>query len=78
MGRSNRRGQHFYASNSLDASTGAAEMNQITESDLFSIGMESRTAWELMPQLCEALGIEYPPKLEPQPKREIPDPLAIH
>jgi CO dehydrogenase/acetyl-CoA synthase gamma subunit (corrinoid Fe-S protein) len=26
------------------------------------MGMESPTAWQLMPQLCEALGINYPPR----------------
>ncbi len=53
----------------------------ITESDLYAMGMESPTAWQLMPQLCEALGIEYPPSNAPQTndKREqMADPLAIH
>jgi len=53
---------------------------QITESDLFAIGMESPTAWQLMPQLCAALGIEYPPSIthEANDKREqMADPLHI-
>jgi len=53
----------------------------ITEQDLFCMGMESETADKLMPQLCEALGYEYPPSNMPpvNEKRErMEDPLAIH
>jgi hypothetical protein len=53
----------------------------ITESDLYSIGMESQTAWQLMPQLCEALGIEYQPQ-HVQPTNEqrelMQDPFELH
>jgi len=34
----------------------------ITEEHLYDMAMESRTAWNLMPELCERLGIEYPPR----------------
>lgn len=30
--------------------------------DLYAMGMESRTAYELMPQICELLGIKFPPE----------------
>lgn len=53
----------------------------ITESDLYAIGMESITAWRMMPQLCEALGIEYPPKcVQPiNEQRELmTDPFELH
>lgn len=54
---------------------------QITESDLYAIGMESPTAWQLMPQLCEALGIEYPPQcVQPinQQRELMQDPFELH
>ena len=35
----------------------------ITSEDLYCMGMESETAYRLMPQLCAALGIDYPPQL---------------
>lgn len=34
----------------------------ITEQDLYSIGQESITAFKKMEQLCNALGLPYPPK----------------
>ena len=34
----------------------------ITEADLYAMGMESDTAYRLMPQLCALAGIAYPPK----------------
>jgi hypothetical protein len=53
----------------------------ITESDLYAMAMESPTAWQLMPQLCEALGIEYPPQ-HVQPTNEqrelMQDPFELH
>ena len=39
-------------------------MNKITESDLYAIGMESLTAWRKMKELCELLGVQYPPQLD--------------
>ena len=53
----------------------------IAESDLYAMGMESPTAWQLMPQLCEALGVEYPPSnVQPiNPQRErMADPIPAH
>ena len=35
----------------------------ITSADLYCLGMESETAYRLMPQLCAALGVDYPPQL---------------
>ena len=34
----------------------------ITEDDLYAIGMESQTAWHMMPELCAALGLPFPPR----------------
>jgi hypothetical protein len=34
----------------------------ITEQDLYAIGMESPTAWLKMEELCKALNIPYPPQ----------------
>ena len=50
----------------------------ITESDLYAIGMESPTAWHLMRDLCERLGIQYPPEYHRDTaKRDaMPDPLT--
>jgi hypothetical protein len=39
----------------------------MTESDLFAIGMESDTAYRLMPELCALLGIHYPPENKGKP-----------
>ena len=49
----------------------------ITESDLYAIGMESPTGWHLMRELCERLGIQYPPEYHRDTaKRDaMPDPL---
>lgn len=33
----------------------------ITSAELYAMGMESPTAYLRMPELCEALGIDYPP-----------------
>ncbi len=46
-------------------------LNPMTEADLYCIGMESDTAYRLMPQLCEMFGCHYPPRLTPpaNPKR---------
>lgn len=38
-------------------------MSQITESDLYAMGMESETADKLMRELCERLGFYYPPEI---------------
>lgn len=35
----------------------------MTPSDLYCIAMESKTAYELMPEICKMLATEYPPKL---------------
>ena len=54
--------------------------NALTESDLYAMAMESETADKLMPLLCAALGIEYPPSIthEANDKREqMADPLHI-
>ncbi len=54
---------------------------RIESSDLYAIGMESPTAWQLMPQLCEALGIEYPPKcVQPitEQRELMQDPFELH
>ena len=50
----------------------------ITESDLYAIGMESPTGWHLMRELCERLGIQYPPEYHRDTaKRDaMPDPLT--
>lgn len=50
---------------------------QITESDLFAMGMESETAHKLMPALCERMGFTYPPEhRQDSAKREaLADPL---
>lgn len=37
----------------------------ITASDLYAIGMESDTAYRLMPELCALLGVPFPPQPEP-------------
>ena len=34
----------------------------MTENDLYAMGMESPTAWAKMEELCKAFGIEYPPQ----------------
>jgi len=34
----------------------------ITEQDLYAIGMESPTAWLKMEEFCKALNIPYPPQ----------------
>jgi hypothetical protein len=48
----------------------------MTESDLHAMGMESRTAWELMPELCKALNLPYPPKpATPTNRDAMPDPF---
>jgi hypothetical protein len=48
----------------------------ITETDLYALGMESPTAWHLMPELCEKLGIAFPPEnREPPRLREMADPF---
>lgn len=53
--------------------------NAVTESDLYAIGMESETADKLMPQLCAALGIDYPPQIERHENRQdIPDPFKTN
>ncbi len=39
-------------------------LNPMTEADLYCIGMESDTAYRLMPQLCAMFGCHYPPRLE--------------
>lgn len=31
---------------------------------LYAIGMESPTAWARMQELCELLGVKYPPEQE--------------
>ena len=53
-------------------------MSEITESDLYAIGMESETAYRLMRELCERLGITYPPELrQDTAKRDaMADPLT--
>lgn len=50
---------------------------EITESDMYAIGMESETAYRLMQELCEALGVPYPPEhRQDTTKREaMDDPL---
>jgi hypothetical protein len=35
----------------------------ITASDLYAIGMESDTAYSLMPELCALLEMPFPPQL---------------
>ena len=50
----------------------------MTESDLYAMAMESDTAYRLMPQLCAALGMPFPPRLTPPDtaKRDaLPDPF---
>lgn len=49
----------------------------ITESDLYAIGMESQTGWRLMRELCERLGIQYPPehKQDSARREAMADPL---
>jgi len=48
----------------------------ITETDLYAMGMESPTAWQKMPELCEALGVKFPPEnQQPLPKGDTPDPF---
>lgn len=42
---------------------------------LYCIAMESETAFQMLPELCKRLGVEFPPKLEPVTKRDIPDPF---
>lgn len=36
---------------------------EMTPSDLYCIAMESKKAYELMPQICKMLATTYPPKL---------------
>lgn len=54
-------------------------MTAIKPADLYSIGMESPTAWQLMPELCAALGVEFPPQ-QPAPdtarRDALPDPFS--
>lgn len=49
----------------------------ITEQDLYAIGMESETAYRLMRELCERLGMPYPPEIhQDTAKRDaLPDPF---
>lgn len=47
----------------------------MTEFDLYAMGMESPTAWHLMPELCKAFGVPYPPKNTEQRENNAPDPL---
>lgn len=50
----------------------------ITSSDLYAMGMESETAYQHMQELCELVGVVYPPSLTSTrtAKREaMPDPL---
>jgi len=51
---------------------------QITESDLYAMGMESETADKLMRELCERLGFIYPPELHPRTYQcdAVADPLT--
>lgn len=35
----------------------------MTPSDLYCIAMESKKAYELMPEICKLLDTPYPPKL---------------
>ena len=53
-------------------------MTTITESDLYAMGMESETADHLMRELCERLGMPYPPELrQDTAKRDaMADPLT--
>ncbi len=53
----------------------------ITSDDLYCMGMESDVAYRLMPQLCAALGVAFPPELsdarQQQARRDaLPDPLT--
>ena len=32
------------------------------EADLYAIGMDSERAYRLMPLICKAMGVAYPPK----------------
>ena len=54
-------------------------LNPLTEADLHCIGMESDTAYRLMPQLCKLLGYQFPPRMD-KPANErrdaIPCPFA--
>ena len=43
--------------------------DDVNQSDLFAIGMESDTAYRLMQEICELLDIQYPP--EPTDTTEI-------
>ena len=49
--------------------------------DLYSMGMESPTAWQSMPELCAALGQPFPP-VAPTPdtaaREALPDPFLTH
>ncbi len=51
-------------------------MKEITETDLYAMGMESPTAWRLMESLCKALGIPFPPQPPAKQPKDIQDPLA--
>ena len=42
----------------------------ITTSDLYAMGMESNTAYRLMPELCKLLGMPFPPATSEQPKEK--------
>jgi hypothetical protein len=45
--------------------SGACEM---TENDLYAMGMESPTAWAKMAELCKLFNISYPPKYTKESK----------
>lgn len=48
----------------MNTNTPQKQAPSITESDLYAMGMESPTAWQKMPELCAALGFQFPPKYE--------------
>ena len=54
-------------------------LNLVTSEDLYCMGMESETAYRLMPYLCAALGIAFPPQLSRRELSEaaeaFPDPF---
>jgi hypothetical protein len=43
------------------ASIGNDAEDDVNQSDIFSIGMESDTAYRLMQELCKLLDVPYPP-----------------
>jgi len=53
---------------------------RVTSEDLYCMGMDSPTAYRLMPELCAALCIDYPPQLSPRELSEaaqaFPDPFT--